>query len=373
MTDHFAGDPRTNRERMLAGDLYVADDPENARRAQRAVRLADAYHRASVQDQVAALPLLAELLGSLGEGAFVKPPLFVDYGEHLHIGARTFVNHGLVALDVATITVGADCQIGPNVQLLTPTHPLEPGPRRDRLEAAKPVTIGDNVWIGGGAIVLPGCRSATTASWGRDPWSRRTCPPGARRRQPSPGGARAVTEQRARRTDPHRRERIVEATVECIAEHGVAGTSHRRVAQLADVPLGSMTYHFAGMDELLREAFTTFARRIEAAFAERLGQGGADEVLDAVVDLVHVDLQRSRAEHVLTYELYTLAARRPEFREITQSWMHASREVLGRVFDPVTARRLDAYVEGAALHIALDPDPQPREQTRTALRLLAGR
>ncbi|GAB3451962.1 TetR family transcriptional regulator [Kineococcus endophyticus] len=182
-----------------------------------------------------------------------------------------------------------------------------------------------------------------------------------------------MTEQRARRTDPHRRERIVEATVECIAEHGVAGTSHRRVAQLADVPLGSMTYHFAGMDELLREAFTTFARRIEAAFAERLGQGGADEVLDAVVDLVHVDLQRSRAEHVLTYELYTLAARRPEFREITQSWMHASREVLGRVFDPVTARRLDAYVEGAALHIALDPDPQPREQTRTALRLLAGR
>ncbi|MEZ0164431.1 sugar O-acetyltransferase [Kineococcus sp. LSe6-4] len=141
---------------MLAGDLYVADDPENARRAQRAVRLTEAYHRASVQDQVAALPLLAELLGSLGEGAFVKPPLFVDYGEHLHIGPRTFVNHNLVALDVATITVGADCQIGPNVQLLTPTHPLEPGPRRDELEAAKPVTIGDNVWIGGGAIVLPG-------------------------------------------------------------------------------------------------------------------------------------------------------------------------------------------------------------------------
>ncbi|MEZ0164432.1 TetR/AcrR family transcriptional regulator [Kineococcus sp. LSe6-4] len=183
--------------------------------------------------------------------------------------------------------------------------------------------------------------------------------------------------QRTRRTDPRRRERIVEAAVACIAEHGVAGTSHRRVAQSADVPLGSMTYHFDGMDELLREAFTSFARRISATFAERLGPAaGADDpdgVIDALVDLIHVDLQRSSAEHVLTYELYTLAARRPEFREITQTWMHASREVLGRAFDPVTARRLDAYVEGAALHIALDPDPQPREQTRTALRLLAGR
>lgn len=141
---------------MLAGDLYTADDPENARRAQRAVQLADAYHRASVQDEQAALPLLAELLGHLGEGAFVKPPLYVDYGEHLSIGAGTFVNYGLVALDVAPITIGQDCQIGPGVQLLTPTHPLAPQPRRDKLEAARPIMIGDNVWIGGGAIVLPG-------------------------------------------------------------------------------------------------------------------------------------------------------------------------------------------------------------------------
>lgn len=154
--DHFPDDPRSQRERMLAGDLYIGGDPESARIAQRAVQLADAYHRAAVADEGAARPLLAELLGSLGEGAFIKPPLYVDYGENIHVGARTFVNYNLTALDVVSITIGEDCQIGPNVQLLTPTHPLDPKPRRDKLEAAQPITIGDNVWLGGGVIVCPG-------------------------------------------------------------------------------------------------------------------------------------------------------------------------------------------------------------------------
>lgn len=155
--DYFAGDPRTNRERMLAGDLYIADDPDSIRVARRAVELQDRYHRLSVEGRDAeARAALTELLGSLGEDAFVKAPLFVDYGENLHIGARTFVNYNLVALDVVTITIGEDCQIGPNVQLLTPIHPLEPGPRRDKLEAARPITLRDNVWLGGGVIVCPG-------------------------------------------------------------------------------------------------------------------------------------------------------------------------------------------------------------------------
>ena len=109
-----------------------------------------------VDDSAVVRQILTELLGSLGEDAFVKAPLFVDYGENLHIGARTFVNYNLVALDVVTITIGEDCQIGPNVQLLTPIHPLEPGPRRDKLEAARPITLRDNVWLGGGVIVCPG-------------------------------------------------------------------------------------------------------------------------------------------------------------------------------------------------------------------------
>ncbi|WP_447925350.1 sugar O-acetyltransferase [Georgenia muralis] len=154
--DHFPGDPRTNRERMLAGDFYIADDPENERLHQRGVRLADAYYRADVAGDPGAREILADLLGTLGEGAHINPPLFVDYGENIHIGAGTFVNYNLTALDVATITVGEDCQIGPNVQLLTPTHPIEPRPRRDKLEAAEPITIEDNVWLGGGVIVCPG-------------------------------------------------------------------------------------------------------------------------------------------------------------------------------------------------------------------------
>jgi len=141
---------------MVAGDWYVADDPEIARRGQRAARLADEYHRAAATDEVAAVSILAELIGDLGEGAFVKAPLFVDYGEHITIGPRTFINVGLTALDVAPIRIGADCQIGPNVQLLTPTHPIDAERRRDRLESAEPITIGDNVWLGGGVIVLPG-------------------------------------------------------------------------------------------------------------------------------------------------------------------------------------------------------------------------
>ena len=154
--DYFAGDPRTHRERMLAGDLYVADDPENTRLAQRAVRLQEAYRARAAQDEAAALEILAELVGTLGKGAFVKAPLFVDYGENLHLGERTFVNYNLTALDVAEIRIGADSQIGPNVQLLTPTHPVAPTPRRDKLEAALPITIGENVWLGGGVIVCPG-------------------------------------------------------------------------------------------------------------------------------------------------------------------------------------------------------------------------
>ncbi|SEK64578.1 sugar O-acetyltransferase [Nonomuraea pusilla] len=156
-TDHFAGDPRTNRERMLAGDLYIADDPESARIAQQATALLETYRLQTIAgEHEQARQTLTRALGTLGPDAYVKPPLFVDYGENIHIGARTFINHNLTALDVATITIGEDCQIGPGVQLLTPTHPVEPGPRRDKLEAAEPITIGDNVWLGGGVIVCPG-------------------------------------------------------------------------------------------------------------------------------------------------------------------------------------------------------------------------
>jgi maltose O-acetyltransferase len=154
--DYFAGDTRSNFERMKAGDLYISDDPEITTRQQRAFRLAEDYHRAYAQDVSAAQSIIRELIGDLAEDAHIRPPLYVDYGAQISVGEGTFINFNLTALDVAPIHIGKHCQIGPSVQLLTPTHPVEAEARRDKLEAAKPIVIGDNVWLGGGAIVLAG-------------------------------------------------------------------------------------------------------------------------------------------------------------------------------------------------------------------------
>jgi maltose O-acetyltransferase len=149
-------DDRSMFERMRAGDPYIADDPRIAAENQRAMRLMEDYNATRAADPGQRRRLLIELLGACGEGVEIRPPLYVDYGSNISIGARTFANFGLTALDVAAITIGEDVQIGPNVQLLTPTHPVEPEPRRAKWESAEPITIGDNVWLGGGAIVLPG-------------------------------------------------------------------------------------------------------------------------------------------------------------------------------------------------------------------------
>jgi maltose O-acetyltransferase len=147
---------RTMRERMLAGELYLADDPVLAAEQARAATLLDRFNQTGVDDAAERRGLLLGLLGQLGEGSEIKPPLRCDYGYRIRVGARTFVNYGLVALDVASIEIGDDVQIGPNVQLLTPTHPLEPDARRAKWEAAEPIAIEGNVWLGGGVIVLPG-------------------------------------------------------------------------------------------------------------------------------------------------------------------------------------------------------------------------
>jgi maltose O-acetyltransferase len=147
---------RTMRERMLAGELYLADDPVLAEEQARAARLLDRFNQTGVDDGAERHGLLLELLGELGEGSEIKPPLRCDYGYRIRVGARTFVNYGLVALDVASIAIGDDVQIGPNVQLLTPTHPIDPETRRAKWEAAEPIAIEGNVWLGGGVIVLPG-------------------------------------------------------------------------------------------------------------------------------------------------------------------------------------------------------------------------
>ena len=149
-------DERSMRERMLAGELYLADDPELIVAYERAQDLTASYNATGVRERDRRAELLGELLGAVGEETAIRPPLRVDYGSQIRIGARCFANFGLVALDVAPIVIGDDVQIGPNVQLLTPLHPLEAGPRRDKWESALPIAIGDNVWLGGGVIVCPG-------------------------------------------------------------------------------------------------------------------------------------------------------------------------------------------------------------------------
>lgn len=146
----------TQRERMLAGEPYVAADPELVEAHLRARRLSDEFNRSPAEEDGRRRTILTDLLGSFGAGSEIRPPFYCDYGTYLHVGARTFVNFGLTALDAATITVGDDVQIGPQVQLLTPTHPIDPDLRRAKWEAAEPIAVGDNVWLGGGSIVLPG-------------------------------------------------------------------------------------------------------------------------------------------------------------------------------------------------------------------------
>jgi maltose O-acetyltransferase len=173
-----AEDTRSQRERMLAGDLYLADDPQLVQESRRAEALTNEYNESSPFDPARRMRILGDLLGSIGEETEIRPPFYCDYGRNVHIGARTFVNFGLFALDVAEIRIGNDVQIGPNVQLLTPTHPLEPEPRRAKWEAAKPIAIGDNAWLGGGVIVCPGVTIGQDTVVGAGAVVTRDLPPG---------------------------------------------------------------------------------------------------------------------------------------------------------------------------------------------------
>ena len=152
MTD----DDRSMRDRMLAGDLYLADDPVLTEERRRAMDLLEAFNASRASDAEGRRRLLADLLGAWGAGSEIRSPFFCDYGYQTRVGSGTFANFGLVALDVGRIDVGDGVQIGPHVQLLTATHPLDARLRRAGWEAAEPITIRDNVWLGGGVIVCPG-------------------------------------------------------------------------------------------------------------------------------------------------------------------------------------------------------------------------
>lgn len=163
---------------MLAGDPYIADDRELQQESRRAMQLLARFNETLGWNPASQRPILEKLLGALGEASEIRPPLYCDYGHRIRIGARCFVNFGLCPLDVAEITIGDDVQVGPNVQLLTPTHPVDADLRRARWEAAKPISIGDNVWLGGGAIVLPGVSVGANTVVGAGSVVTKSLPPG---------------------------------------------------------------------------------------------------------------------------------------------------------------------------------------------------
>ncbi|MEV6350206.1 TetR family transcriptional regulator [Actinoplanes sp. NPDC051851] len=168
---------------------------------------------------------------------------------------------------------------------------------------------------------------------------------------------------RRRRHDPGRRDRLIDAALRVIAEKGVAATTHREIARVADVPLGSMTYHFTSMNEVLAEAFTRHANAAADHFDRRLAAARTrEEAIDAVVDLAG-----SPGDILLAVELYVAAARDPALRKVTQAWMQRSRRALEQHFDPTTAREVDALIEGLVLHSALSTDPMTPEQVRHAV------
>jgi maltose O-acetyltransferase len=144
------------KRRMIHGELYDASDDELTADRLRCRVLVEQFNASSATDAMQRLKLLHDIFGHLGPDSFVQPRLECDYGYQIRIGSRTFINYGAVILDCAAVTIGDDVQIGPNVQLLTATHPMNASERRTGLESAAPIRIGFSAWLGGGVIVCPG-------------------------------------------------------------------------------------------------------------------------------------------------------------------------------------------------------------------------
>jgi len=148
--------PITQKDKMLAGELYVANDPELYAAHLRAQQLLARFNATAADAEHERHALLKELLGRLGEGTMLKPTLRCDYGFNIFIGDRSFLNYDCILLDCNRITIGDEVQIAPGVHIYTATHPIDARQRRSGVEYALPVAIGDGVWLGGGAIVCPG-------------------------------------------------------------------------------------------------------------------------------------------------------------------------------------------------------------------------
>lgn len=170
-----------------------------------------------------------------------------------------------------------------------------------------------------------------------------------------------------------RRARILQAALEAIAEYGVSAVTHRKIAQRAEVPLGSLTYYFTGIDALLEEALSGFAREMSQTYQAYLAQATSQREACEALTKVICGAQITTPENMeLMYQLYAYASRRPALKTIMQEWMQRSQQILEVWFDPVTARALDAFIEGMTLHYVVDRKPLSEADIRGVVLRLAG-
>jgi maltose O-acetyltransferase len=168
----------SEREKMLAGELYDALDADLVAGRERARDLCQALNATREGDTEGRRRVLRELFAVGGDTVWMQPPFFCDYGANLYLGTRVFFNFNCVVLDVCEVRIGDYTLFGPGVQILTPLHPLDPGLRRKQ-EFGKPIEIGSDVWVGGGALILAGVRIGSRAVIGAGSVVTRDIPEGA--------------------------------------------------------------------------------------------------------------------------------------------------------------------------------------------------
>lgn len=169
---------KTEKQKMLAGEPYRVDAELGAEQM-RCRALMDAYNAIPAHDKEARREGLKALFGSVGSFSTVRSPVYVDYGSNIKLGQGVFLNFGCVLLDVVSIEIGDETQIGPGVQILTADHPRDPRERETGVEWGIPVKIGRNVWIGAGALILPGVTVGDDAIIGAGAVVTRDVPKGA--------------------------------------------------------------------------------------------------------------------------------------------------------------------------------------------------
>jgi maltose O-acetyltransferase len=170
---------RSEKEKMLAGELYRADSAELMADNARTTEWLSRYNAPAIRSADERSALLAELLGAVGEGVVIRPPFFCDYGYNIRLGSGVFLNFNCVILDVVAVTIGDKTQIGPGVQILAADHPRDPALREVMLELGRAIHIGRNVWIGANALIMPGITIGDNAIVGAGSVVTRDVAPGA--------------------------------------------------------------------------------------------------------------------------------------------------------------------------------------------------